>query len=103
MSELIDRQAAIEELMNMIEQHKNETPFHGALLHWTGIKAMLLKQPTIEAEPVVKCKECKWWDDYYRECGSPNWYPDQDGSVIQPAGMFCGWGERKTDDKRAKY
>ena len=74
--DLIERQAAIEELMNMIEQHKNETPFHGALLHWTGIKAMLLKQPTIEAEPVrrgrwikdmekgYQCSACEWWNEY---------------------------------------
>ena len=68
--DLIDRQAAIEELMNMIEQHKNETPFHGALFHWTGIKAMLLKQPTIEAEPVRRGK----WTSRTNESKHTDWY-----------------------------
>ena len=46
---------------------------------------------------IIRCKDCKWWNDY-RECESPNWTPDYDGCLVQPAGMFCGWGERRTDE-----
>lgn len=47
---------------------------------------------------IVRCKECKWWNDYYRECESPNWNTGTDEYIVQPAGMFCGWGERRTDE-----
>lgn len=46
---------------------------------------------------IVRCRDCKWWNDYYRECESPNWNTGTDEYIVQPAGMFCGWGERRTD------
>lgn len=53
--------------------------------------------PTIDAVEVVRCRDCKWWNGYYRECESPNWNTGTDEYIVQPAGMFCGWGERRTD------
>lgn len=53
-------------------------------------------QPAVDAVPVVRCRDCKWWNDYYRECESPNWNTGTDEYIVQPAGMFCGWGERKS-------
>lgn len=70
----------------------------GALLFQPDIRKIIQEEPEVDAVPVVRCKECMWWDDNYRECGSPNWYPNQVGCVVQPAGMFCGWGERRTDE-----
>ena len=54
--------------------------------------------PTIDAVEVVRCRDCKWWNGYYRECESPNWNTGTDEYIVQPAGMFCGWGERKSED-----
>lgn len=58
---------------------------------------LIWNAPTIDTVPVVHCKECKWWNGYYRECESPNWNTGTDEYIVQPAGMFCGWGERRTD------
>ena len=52
---------------------------------------------TIDAVEVVRCRDCKWWNGYYRECESPNWNTGTDKYIVQPAGMFCGWGERRAD------
>ena len=57
---------------------------------------LIWNAPTIDAVPVVRCHDCKWWNDYYRECESPNWNTGTDEYIVQPAGMFCGWGERKS-------
>lgn len=27
------------------------------------------KQPTIDAVPVVRCKDCRWWDKEREQCG----------------------------------
>ena len=53
--------------------------------------------PTIDAVEVVRCRDCKWWNGYYRECESPNWNTGTEEYIVQPAGMFCGWGERRDD------
>lgn len=66
----------------------------GALLFQHDIRKIIEQQP----EAVVRCKDCKWWNDYYRECESPNWNTGTDEYIVQPAGMFCGWGERRTDE-----
>lgn len=69
MGDLISRSTAIAELMQMVKAHEHEI-FRGELLHYTGIKAMLEAQPTVDAVPVKhgrwidhkdehQCSECK--------------------------------------------
>ena len=54
MDDLISRAAAIAEVEEWVE--------HGyEVLHWTGIKAMLETQPAVDAVPVVRCRDCKYW------------------------------------------
>lgn len=50
MSDLISRERAISELVNMVTDHYKDEPFHGLMLHWTGIKAMLEALPSAEPE-----------------------------------------------------
>lgn len=44
---------------------------------------------------IVKCEECKWWNEHFRECQSPYWNTGTNEHIIQPAGMYCGWGDKK--------
>lgn len=44
---------------------------------------------------VIRCKDCKHWNEYYRECNSPNWDTGTDDCFVVPAGFYCGWAERK--------
>ena len=50
--------------------------------------------PTIDAVPVVRCKDCRYWDDDRRCNGIRNGlvldYTDEDD--------FCSCGERRDDD-----
>lgn len=46
---------------------------------------------TVDAEPVVRCKDCKWWNGKKETC-------------IEIGGLwrsldFCSWGERREDGK----
>ena len=48
--------------------------------------------PTIDAVPVVRCRECKWWqeDDDIGHCDNP----DGLDNYVKPED-FCSYGERK--------
>lgn len=102
MNDLISRRAAIDALEEPCKVSDTWTDEYavGERMQWEKDVRTLNSLPTIDAVEVVRCKDCQWWDDNYRECGSPNWYPNQDECVLQPAGMFCGWGERRTNVPR---
>ena len=50
--------------------------------------------PTIDAVPVIRCKDCKWWTKQEKSiqgrCALTGTYPT--------GGWYCGNGERKDDD-----
>lgn len=49
------------------------------------------KMPTIDAVPVVRCKDCKWWGDY----GCAVRIVDESDKPKE--NDFCSFGERKYD------
>ena len=59
---------------------------------WNGLIELIEKAPTIAAVPVVRCWECKWWqeDDDVGHCDNP----DGLDNYAKPDD-FCSYGERK--------
>ena len=59
---------------------------------WNGLIELIEKAPTIDAIPVVRCWECKWWqeDDDIGHCDNP----DGLDNYAKPED-FCSYGERK--------
>lgn len=55
---------------------------------------MVEKAPTIDAVPVVRCKDCKWWTKQEKSiqgrCALTGTYPT--------GGWYCGNGERKENE-----
>ena len=53
---------------------------------------MIKTAPTVDAVPVVRCRECKWWqeDDDIGHCDNP----DGLDNYAKPED-FCSYGERK--------
>lgn len=49
--------------------------------------------PTVDAVPVVRCKDCRWRDD---QSGSTAWMPCR--ALITPNDFYCPRGERKDGD-----
>ena len=51
------------------------------------------KQPTIEAEPIVRCKECIYWKSGENECDK------LEHCILHNIGIdpnsFCSYGDRK--------
>ena len=52
------------------------------------------KQPTIEAEPVVRCKDCKYSEKESDNC-TFNYFCHYDGCAWNNGDHFCSYGERK--------
>ena len=51
------------------------------------------KQPTIEAEPIVRCKECIYWKSGENECDK--WEHCILHNICIGPHSFCSYGERK--------
>lgn len=99
MSRLIDADAVPQEFL--------EYEFDGK---WRGctIKDLLDSQPTIDAEQVVRCKDCKWWDridngpyGYCHSCKHCFYSANWEISIYRryKEDWFCAYGERITDGR----
>ena len=60
---------------------------------WTRtlIRSWLDSEPTVDAVPVVRCRDCLWRHDD----SSPMWLPCME--CQKPNDWFCADGERRTD------
>lgn len=58
--------------------------------------------PTIDAVPVVRCRDCKWFNHYTMECESDDVATDHEGgasfSINFGPDDFCSYGQRKEGD-----
>lgn len=58
------------------------------------LQDLINEAPTVDAVPVVRCKDCKWWTKQEKSiqgrCALTGTYPT--------GGWYCGNGERKDDD-----
>lgn len=100
---LIDADALRFEIVNKPSEFKafEATPdFLTGMAHRSHeVLDILEAAPTVDAVPVVRCKDCKWQEPHYCEgivrCGrfksgkKQLWMRDND---------FCSCGERKKDD-----
>ena len=60
------------------------------------------KTPTIDAVPVVRCRDCKWFNHYTMECESDDVATDREGGALFSINFgpddFCSYGQRKEAD-----
>ena len=75
--------------------------YHGAATD----KDLIGEMPTVDAVPVVRCRECKHWHEETGFCEKHSYFVDGDGVCCSPADSpnwtmfdpddFCSYGERK--------
>ena len=61
----------------------------------TLIRTWLESAPTVDAVPVVRCKDCKHYKDGF--CYNPNTYDDEKTCGNTTKDWFCADGERRTE------
>ena len=63
---------------------------------------LICDAPTIDAVPVVRCRDCEWFNHYTMECESDDVATDHEGgasfSINFGPDDFCSYGQRKEAD-----
>ena len=66
-----------------------------------GLKGILDAAPTVDAVPVVRCRECKHFNLERMECENEVMITDHEGGASYSLNFcpddFCSYGERKED------
>ena len=92
MARLIDSDA----LMDVIRQHEYRLATkHGSVdygMFTPGIQQAVDEQPTIDAVPVVRCRECNHCDPENYHCDHPM---GTSAPLRRKPDDFCSYGERK--------
>ena len=89
----VSRQEAIEAVMDLCKHYTPTKSVNHP--HMDFVIEVLQDLPSAQPE-IIRCKDCKWWsNDDYRECSSPNY----DDGYVTPAGFYCGYAERRTDER----
>lgn len=60
-----------------------------------GVDEVVDRAPTIDAVPVVRCKDCKRWDEVTQVCDK---FSHPHCAHLVGATGFCKWAERKDND-----
>lgn len=72
------------------------------------VQEVLDAQPTVDAVPVVRCKDCRWWDNSddspFGYCMAvKHGYMSENWEIgiyrLYKGDFYCADGERKDDDK----
>lgn len=63
-----------------------------------ALRAMLEKSPTVDAVPVVRCKDCKYYEVGQNKVDAWSACYAHIGRIIETwDDNFCGWAERRDD------
>ena len=80
-----------------------DNDIHNGIMDVKNVFEFIEKEPSIDAVPVVRCRDCKyrtWFAPYYG-CGnfeSPFYRAvDRDIPIMTKPDDFCSYGERKED------
>ena len=93
--DLIDRQAAIDALLEEVRLVDGYYVENDEVIDKDDAIEAIRLLPSAQPE-IIRCRDCKWWsNDDYRECSSPNY----DDGYVTPAGFYCGYAERRTDER----
>ena len=91
---LIDADALIEKSLKDANCYMDNNDIkHG----YHNVQCLIYDAPTIDAVPVVRCKDCKNWTEWENGTGSCSRFAlDWIGT---DADDFCSMGERKDNDR----
>ena len=94
-TDTISRQAAIDALLEEVRLVDGYYVENDEVIDKDDAVEAMRLLPSAQPE-IIRCKDCKWWsNDDYRECSSPNY----DDGYVTPAGFYCGYAERRTDER----
>jgi hypothetical protein len=89
-------------IMRLVDADNARECFSGDGVTGAVMQRMFDSLPTIDAVPVVRCRDCKWFNHYTMECESDDVATDHEGgasfSINFGPDDFCSYGQRKEAD-----
>ncbi|SCI19806.1 Uncharacterised protein [uncultured Oscillibacter sp.] len=86
--------------MRLVDADKARECFGGDGVTGAVMQRMFDSLPTIDAVPVVRCRECKYWRRYTRQwenhCAGECERHRMEGGTYE--NDFCSYGQRKEDE-----
>lgn len=67
---------------------------------FTEADDVILSMPTVDAVPVVRCRECGYWnhrEDGYGDCSHPRFHLEGHPDPTMTANDFCSAGKRRDE------
>lgn len=64
--------------------------YSGAVMEFVSVED-IAKQPTVDAVPVIRCKDCVFWEHAFDDWGKCNGIMDGHGTYESG---YCAWAER---------
>lgn len=91
---MTDRAVNIETVIGMVNTYfRNVLNLNPDLLI-DGIVSL----PTVDAVPVVRCRDCKYWDTVSGSTFAPMHHQCKITKLMSTGTWYCASGERKNDD-----
>lgn len=88
--------------MRLVDADNARECFGGDGVTGAVMQRMFDSLPTIDAVPVVRCRDCKWFNHYTMECESDDVATDHKGGASFSLNFgpddFCSYGQRKEAD-----
>ena len=88
--------------MKLVDADKARECFGGDGVTGAVMQRMFDSLPTIDAVPVVRCRDCKWFNHYTMECESDDVARDHECGAAFSINFgpddFCSYGQRKEAD-----
>ena len=94
MAEYIDREAMLEDFESCNRSNPKWTP--------QRVKTLIVRQPPADAVPVIRCKDCKWYErdkqkgGFCRKPDASMWSPGLPIDELKPDD-YCSRAKRKDD------
>jgi len=89
-------------IMRLVDADNARECFGGDGVTGAVMQRMFDSLPTIDAVPVVRCRDCKWFNHYTMECESDDVATDHEGGASFSLNFgpddFCSYGQRKEAD-----
>ncbi len=94
MDDLISRQDAFDVLCkSVIADGENLAVATAYARQWAVDK--IAELPSVQPE-IIRCKDCKHYNDYYHQCEHPHWTLHEDVPfAIVAQGDYCSYAERR--------
>ena len=98
MDEYIYKRAVIAKIDEFAELNKSRG-FPVGIFDMEMLKKMIKKIPTMDVVPIVRCKDCKYFNLREHQCENMDVHYDLEGGAQYSIGFdvddFCSYGERK--------